>query len=102
MPSLRSMQVCVQMISQGVPDFVYFSNPKTSSTLVKIKFVKDRPGNDLRYALNSNKIKKQLKWRPLRNFKSGLKETFIWYYENDKFFENFSKNFLIFFRSIFL
>ena len=65
---------------------------------VKIKFVKDRPGHDLRYALNSNKIKKQLKWRPLRNFKSGLKETFIWYYENDKFFENFSKK--LFFKRL--
>ena len=65
---------------------------------VKIKFVKDRPGHDLRYALNSNKIKKQLKWKPLINFKSGLKETFIWYYENDKFFENFSKK--LFFKRL--
>ena len=65
---------------------------------VKIKFVKDRPGHDLRYALNSNKIKKQLKWKPLINFKSGLKETFIWYYENDKFFNNFSKR--LFFKRL--
>ncbi|MDC0340084.1 dTDP-glucose 4,6-dehydratase [Pelagibacteraceae bacterium] len=65
---------------------------------VKIKFVKDRPGHDLRYALNSNKIKKQLKWKPLVNFKSGLKETFIWYYENDKFFNNFSKR--LFFKRL--
>ena len=65
---------------------------------VKIKFVKDRPGHDLRYALNSNKIKKQLKWKPLVNFKSGLKETFIWYYENDKFFNNFSKK--LFFKRL--
>ena len=65
---------------------------------VKIKFVKDRPGHDLRYALNSNKIKKQLKWKPLINFKSGLKETFIWYYENDKIFNNFSKT--LFFKRL--
>ncbi|MFL2852447.1 MAG: dTDP-glucose 4,6-dehydratase [Candidatus Pelagibacter sp.] len=65
---------------------------------VKIKFVKDRPGHDLRYALNSNKIRKILKWKPLRNFKSGLKETFIWYYENDKFFKNFSKK--LFFKRL--
>ena len=65
---------------------------------VKIKFVKDRPGHDLRYALNSNKIKKQLKWKPLINFKSGLKETFIWYYENNKFFNNFSKR--LFFKRL--
>ena len=58
---------------------------------VRIKFVKDRPGHDLRYALNSGKIKKKLKWKPLKNFKSGLSETFDWYYKNDKFFKNFSK-----------
>ena len=58
---------------------------------VKIKFVKDRPGHDLRYALNSNKIKKKLKWKSKTSFKSGLK-TFTWYYENKRFFKNFSKN----------
>ena len=65
---------------------------------VKIKFVKDRPGHDLRYALNSNKIKSQLKWKPLRNFKTGLQKTFIWYYTNDKFFKNFSKK--LFFKRL--
>ena len=34
---------------------------------VKIKFVKDRPGHDLRYALNSKKIRKLLKWKPKKN-----------------------------------
>ncbi len=58
---------------------------------VKIKFVKDRPGHDLRYALNSKKIRKQLKWKPLKNFKSGLRETFEWYCKNYIFFKNFSK-----------
>ena len=65
---------------------------------VKIQFVKDRPGHDLRYALNSNKIKKKLKWKPLKNFKSGLNETFIWYYANSKFFKNFSKK--LFFKRL--
>ena len=60
---------------------------------VKIKFVKDRPGHDLRYALNSNKIKKKLKWKPAKSFKEGLNETFIWYYNNKSFFKNFSKKF---------
>ena len=65
---------------------------------VKIKFVKDRPGHDLRYALNSNKIKKKLKWKSKTSFKSGLKETFTWYYENKRFFKNFSKN--LFFKRL--
>ena len=58
---------------------------------VKIKFVKDRPGHDLRYALNSNKIKKLIKRKEKRDLKSGLSETFNWYLENKSFFKSFSK-----------
>jgi dTDP-glucose 4,6-dehydratase len=58
---------------------------------VKIKFVKDRPGHDFRYALNSKKIFKKLKWKSSINFESALEQTFNWYLSNYKFFENFSK-----------
>tara|TARA_Y100000591_G_scaffold72683_1_gene60458 strand:+ start:793 stop:1809 length:1017 start_codon:yes stop_codon:yes gene_type:complete len=65
---------------------------------VKIKFVKDRPGHDLRYALNCNKIKRELNWKPLKNFDLGLYETFLWYQTNKKFFNNFSKK--LFFKRL--
>ena len=58
---------------------------------VKIKFVKDRPGHDLRYALNSNKIVKNLKWKPKKKFKDGLNETFNWYFNNKKYFKSLKK-----------
>ena len=58
---------------------------------VQIKFVKDRPGHDIRYALNSNKIKKEIKWKPKTNFKKGIKLTFDWYYENKKYYKTISK-----------
>ena len=58
---------------------------------VKIKFVKDRPGHDLRYALNSNKIIKKLKWKPKTNFKKGLKKTFEWYLNNKNYYKTFKK-----------
>ena len=45
----------------------------------------------LRYALNSNKIKNELKWKPKTNFRQGIKYTFNWYYENDKYFKSLSK-----------
>ncbi len=61
------------------------------SKQVKIQFVKDRPGHDFRYALNSKKILKELKWKPKRNFESGLDETLSWYIENYSFFYYFSK-----------
>ena len=57
---------------------------------VKIKFVKDRPGHDLRYALNSNKIKKELSWEPKTNFMQGIKFTFDWYYKNKNYYKNLS------------
>ena len=62
---------------------------------VNILFVKDRPGHDLRYALNSNKIKNKLGWRPKTNFGQGIKYTFNWYYENKKYFKSLSKKDII-------
>ncbi len=58
---------------------------------VKIKFVKDRPGHDLRYALNSKKINKDLSWRSLINPKKGLEKTFMWYLNNSHYFSSLKK-----------
>ena len=57
----------------------------------KIKFVKDRPGHDLRYALNNKKIYKNLKWKTKINFEKGLKDTILWYSQNGNFFKKISK-----------
>ena len=62
---------------------------------VKIKFVKDRPGHDLRYALNSNKIKSKLKWKSKYNFEHGIMKTFTWYLNNQQYFKKFSKKDII-------
>ncbi len=58
---------------------------------VKIKFIKDRPGHDLRYALNSNKIKNKLGWSAKTNFRHGIKLTFDWYNENKNYFKSLSR-----------
>jgi len=58
---------------------------------VKIKFVKDRPGHDLRYALNSNKIIKNLKWKPKIKINDGLDKTFLWYFKNSDYYKLLSK-----------
>ncbi len=67
------------------------SKKMTIGKNVKIQFVKDRPGHDFRYALNSNKIRNKLKWYPKKKFKKGLEETFDWYSKNINFFNYFSK-----------
>ena len=62
---------------------------------VKIKHVKDRPGHDIRYALNSNKIKYSLSWYPRTSFKQGIKLTFNWYYKNKKYYKSLIKKDII-------
>ena len=64
-----------------------FENQTTS----KIKFVKDRPGHDIRYALNSDKIKKHLGWYPKTSFKEGIRLTFEWYNNNKSYYKSLSK-----------
>jgi dTDP-glucose 4,6-dehydratase len=58
---------------------------------VKIKFVKDRPGHDFRYALNSKKIKRKLKWKAVVKIDEGLSKTIDWYIDNQKYFKSISK-----------
>ena len=58
---------------------------------VKINFVKDRPGHDIRYALNSNKIRNKLGWYPKTNFNKGIKLTLDWYLKNKSYYKSLSK-----------
>ena len=58
---------------------------------VKISFVKDRPGHDIRYALNSNKIIDKLNWYPKTTFEKGISLTFNWYNENKGYYKSLSK-----------
>ena len=48
-----------------------------------ITFVKDRPGHDLRYAIDASKIKKELGWQPSVSFEEGLSKTIDWYLQNE-------------------
>ncbi|MEC5271306.1 dTDP-glucose 4,6-dehydratase [Caldifermentibacillus hisashii] len=53
-----------------------------------IKFVKDRPGHDRRYAIDATKIRTELGWEPKHTFETGIKETIDWYLENKDWWEN--------------
>lgn len=52
-----------------------------------IRFVEDRPGHDLRYAIDASKIKKDLAWEPAETFTTGLKKTIRWYLDNKWWWE---------------
>ena len=58
---------------------------------VKINFVKDRPGHDIRYALNSSKLKKNLNWKPKISFRKGINLTLKWYLDNKSYYNSLSK-----------
>ena len=62
---------------------------------VKIKFVKDRPGHDFRYALNNKKILKLLGWKTKIPLYLGLSQTFDRYLNNKVFFNSVSKRLYI-------
>ena len=62
---------------------------RESGTSAKlITFVKDRPGHDLRYAIDANKIKNELGWLPSVTFQEGLSLTIDWYLSNDEWLKN--------------
>ncbi|HAU54155.1 MAG TPA: dTDP-glucose 4,6-dehydratase, partial [Sphingobacterium sp.] len=49
-----------------------------------ITFVKDRPGHDLRYAIDATKINKELGWKPSVTFEEGLSRTIDWFLSNQE------------------
>jgi len=58
------------------------ARPRTGGSYAAlISFVKDRPGHDRRYAIDSRKIQRELGWRPQESFESGLRKTVRWYLE---------------------
>ena len=53
-----------------------------------IRYVQDRPGHDVRYAIDNTKIKSQLGWEPKESFKSGMQKTVEWYLDNLSWSDN--------------
>jgi len=61
---------------------------KSGSSAELITFVKDRPGHDLRYAIDARKIHNELGWKPSVTFEEGLRLTVDWYLENDDWLQH--------------
>lgn len=52
-----------------------------------ITFVTDRPGHDMRYAIDANKIERELGWKPVETFESGMRKTVVWYLKNETWWQ---------------
>jgi dTDP-glucose 4,6-dehydratase len=61
---------------------------KSCSFTELITYVKDRPGHDLRYAINAHKIAKELAWHPQETFESGIRKTVQWYLANEEWYQD--------------
>ncbi len=56
--------------------------PAAEARETLICFVKDRPGHDLRYAIDCDKLERELSWRPKETFETGMRRTIRWYFDN--------------------
>ena len=75
----------VQLICQIMDEIAPNLPVKPSQQL--ITFVKDRPGHDRRYAIDSSKLQQELGWKPQATLETGLKETLQWYVENRQWWQ---------------
>lgn len=67
--------------------------PKKNSFSEQIIFVDDRPGHDLRYAIDASKIENELGWKAVENFETGILKTINWYLENEWWWKPLRKNY---------
>ena len=80
-----NLEICKKLIQLANKNKIIGKN-------TRIKFVKDRPGHDIRYALNSSKLKNELRWSPRISLSNGLKKTFEWYRENNDYYKSIPLN----------
>ena len=80
-----NLEICKKLIQLANKNKIIGKN-------TRIKFVKDRPGHDIRYALNSSKLKNELRWLPRISLSNGLKKTFEWYRENNDYYKSIPLN----------
>jgi len=62
--------------------------PQQSDYKEQIIYVKDRPGHDMRYAIDARKIENELNWTPIESFETGLRKTVEWYLKNKEWCHN--------------
>jgi len=98
----RAIQKVIEKGKSGEIYNIASKNEINNNTIIKIilksmnkpfslmKYVKDRPGHDFRYSLDSTKIENKLKWKPKYDFENGIKETILWYVNNKSWWKRLS------------
>jgi dTDP-glucose 4,6-dehydratase len=78
----------VSLICKYLDELIQKKPKDVSSYNELITYVKDRPGHDIRYAIDPKKIYEDLGWSPLETFESGLRKTILWYLNNKEWWLN--------------
>ena len=78
-PNIDIVKTICSILEQSHPD---------SNFLNQITYVKDRPGHDVRYAIDARKIERELNWRPIETFETGIHKTIQWYLDNQNWVTN--------------
>ena len=83
--NIEVVQTICALLEELVPDNQFSKsagNDKGFEGL--ITYVQDRPGHDVRYAIDASKIDKELNWKPQETFETGMKKTVQWYLDNSE------------------
>ncbi|MFO7646046.1 MAG: dTDP-glucose 4,6-dehydratase, partial [Desulfosarcina sp.] len=80
--NLEVVETICRILDQEIP------RSDGKSYRVQITFVKDRPGHDRRYAIDAGKIQKELGWKPVETFDTGMRKTVLWYLDNREWVNN--------------
>ncbi|MBY6033625.1 dTDP-glucose 4,6-dehydratase [Marinobacter daepoensis] len=90
--NLEVVETICDLLQEIVPPGNYPHLKWASASEVKhyrelITFVKDRPGHDVRYAIDASKIQRELGWVPRESFESGIRKTVQWYLDNPRWWQ---------------
>ena len=80
------------MICDHLEQYIEIKNKKSFKYRDLIEHVEDRPGHDMRYAIDSSKLIKELSWTPQYSFSEAFEKTITWYLENDDWWKSILNN----------
>lgn len=86
MQNIQIVNIICELLDELVP------SSQLQSYRELITYVADRPGHDLRYAIDASKIQRELGWQPAETFTTGIRKTVLWYLEHKQWWQNIQNN----------
>ncbi|WP_247741563.1 dTDP-glucose 4,6-dehydratase [Endozoicomonas sp. G2_1] len=85
--NLCVVETICELLEELIPDNPFSKASGADGFADLITYVDDRPGHDIRYAIDASKIQRELGWVPQESFESGIRKTVLWYLNNKKWWE---------------